>query len=544
MRWLSRWSVKTKLTWLFLLLNLLTVSAYTVYSYRASTEHSLALIDTRLNAAARAVPFVLGGDFLGRMYTPGRVGNEEMLANARKLDRYGRQFGIAYLYLLGQRDGKVVYLADGAGPEELASGKFGHHLQPYDASVGLQRAFASGQQDYDEYSDQYGSFRSVFIPLTIAGQRVVMAADVPLVAVAEARQAALFGALGIGAVSLLVGGVLAWCLAQLMASSIGRIASHIERTAVRQDLTQQLRVNGSDEIARMAGQFNRLAEAFRNILIDVSSNARNTFHSAENVQQSAFNLQATAQRGQARLGELANHAAHIQALADDTAGSVGALEGRIAGVSQQLAESRDSVGALAGGLARHVDANRELGERFAALSQDVHAITGVLGRIASISEQTNLLALNAAIEAARAGETGRGFAVVADEVRKLAGQTQGTLAETSQLTTALLATIASTAQSIAEQGGEAGGLAHASGGVQATLTDTNGLIGELSQAFQSALAQTREIRSDIQAMNGALAELEQHSQATARETGSLSGEAKSLEGSAQTLNLSLSGFVI
>ncbi|MDN0083089.1 methyl-accepting chemotaxis protein [Crenobacter sp. SG2305] len=544
MRWLSRWSLRTKLTCLFLAMNLLTVSAYTTYCYWASSAHSMAEIDTRLNATARAVPLLLGNDFLGRMYTPGRVGQPEMVDNARRLDEYARQFGVAYLYLLGQRGGKVVYLADGAGEQERAIGKFGHHLQPYDASEGLRRAFASGTQDYDEYRDQYGSFRSVFIPQVIGGQRVVMAADVPLTAVAEARREALQNALGIGAISLLIGGVIAWVLARWLAGSLGRIAQHIEQTAIRQDLTQQLKVQGNDEIARMAGQFNRLAEAFRQILHDVSSNARNTFHSAENVQQSAFNLQATAQRGQQRLGELASHATHIQTLADSTAGSVGALEGRIAGVSAQLAESRQHVGALADGLSRHVDANRSLGERFAALSQDVNAITGVLGRIVGISEQTNLLALNAAIEAARAGEAGRGFAVVADEVRKLAGQTQDTLAETNQLTSSLLATIADTAANIAEQGGEAGELAEASAGVQHTLDDTNGLIGELSQAFQSALAQTREIRSDIQAMSGALAELEQHSHATAHETGSLSSEAKSLEGSAQTLNLSLSGFVI
>lgn len=85
-------------------------------------------------------------------------------------------------------------------------------------------------------------------------------------------------------------------------------------------------------------------------------------------------------------------------------------------------------------------------ERIGTLSNEVCALTPLIGVIASIAQQTQLLALNAGIEAARAGAAGRGFTVVASEVRKLAVRSTEAAAEISKKISATCANVKAEAE--------------------------------------------------------------------------------------------------
>jgi methyl-accepting chemotaxis protein len=542
MSWLHRVSIRTKLVCLFVCLNVLTVLSFSIHSYVRSSEQAIATIDTRLNAAARAIPALLGEPFMASMFTPGSISVQQMLNNASRMDNYARQFGVKYLYMLWQKDGKVVYLADGAGEAERSSGKFGHHLETYEASAGLLHAFASKSMQYDEYSDKYGTFRSIFLPVSINGQQVILAADVPLEQAMATRQAVLQEVLLIGLLSLLSGLAVSWLLASMLAASISKIARHIAQQASERNLGSKLNVRGSDEVSQMAHSFNQLCEAVSHTLHEVADNASQTFHSAENVRQSTLHMRETASRSQQSLHTLHSCTGDISALSEQSSQMLGQVQQQLASVEQELAQSRGAVGELSHGMHQHVADNRQLAQRFDALSADVQNITGILQRIAGISEQTNLLALNAAIEAARAGEAGRGFAVVADEVRKLAGQTQATLAETDSFVGKLLQTIRDTADVITGQADEADKLSGCSSTVQNTLEHTRNLLQSLQQAFDLSVSHSQTTRQHIATISQHVDALGQEITSNREEADSLSTEAVSMEDCSRLLNQSLQRF--
>ena len=535
-------SLRTKLACLFLLLNIVTVLAFCTHTYLRSSEQAMALIDTRLNASARAVPALLGDQFLASMFSPGSISQEQMVSNARKLDAYAKQFNVVYLYLLWQKDGKIVYLADGAGEKELKENSFGHHLEEYEPSEGLKRSFRQNSIEFDEYTDKYGTFRSIFIPQTIGGQQVVIAADILLADALASRQRVLEETLFIGGLSLLIGTLIAWWLSGLVSRAILRISRHIALHAEECQLNAPLQPKGRDEIAQIAHSFNLLCQRFRDTLLDVASHARDTFHSAENVRQNAHDTQSSSSSSREQLSQLAQRSERIHGLAENSRHTIDEVQQHLESVQQQLQQSRSQVGVMAQDMQSHVAANRELAQRFDALSSDVQHITQILQRIAGISEQTNLLALNAAIEAARAGEAGRGFAVVADEVRKLAGQTQNTLSETDSFVAKLLSTIHDTAGIITHQADEAATLSGNSTAMEQALEQTRQVLASLESRFGQIVSEQQSIRSDLQQMHHAMQQLDQQSTQQGQTSQQLSDEAGSLEQTARLLNLSLARF--
>jgi methyl-accepting chemotaxis protein len=238
------------------------------------------------------------------------------------------------------------------------------------------------------------------------------------------------------AVMIVVALVLTVVLALLLTRSIVAPLADAVRVAevvASGDLSQAIKVQGSDEPARLLAALKRMQQSLRTTIQSISDSSNQLASASEELsavtedstrglhqQNNEIEQAATAvNQMTCAVEEVARNAVSTSEASRES--DITAQHGR-----EQVRQTVDSISHLT------KDVTSTAGE-VELLAEKVRDISKVLDVIRSIADQTNLLALNAAIEAARAGDAGRGFAVVADEVRALAHRTQQSTQEIEQM---------------------------------------------------------------------------------------------------------------
>lgn len=123
-------------------------------------------LDRQLVTAALTAPMLLPKTLHHQTMVASDLSSEQDIANRFKLSEYTDSNDVIYIYTLILRDDKVYFTSSSATPEERQSAEMlSDYFDPYDdVDPRVFEVFNKKQKTFLEYTDQWGTFRSVFIP--------------------------------------------------------------------------------------------------------------------------------------------------------------------------------------------------------------------------------------------------------------------------------------------------------------------------------------------------------------------------------------------
>ena len=257
--------IRTKVLLISSLANLIFTVCYTVYSYKIQKSEIIEGINGKLTAAAQALPAMLPSDFHDSAVDANSIDPVTYERVLKQLSQYADEIGITYLYSY-VKDGDGFHVAStNATPEEIESGTQTEFFQMYEQPpASMLSAWDSGQSTFDEYTDEWGSFRSIFVPMqTAEGKRFIVGADISTGFIRETLAQTLAVCIGFGVGVFLLLWVIASVLLNKTVRPIGDLTETIRRTAEQNfALNEEQRTELELVADRCTSEVGQLSSAF------------------------------------------------------------------------------------------------------------------------------------------------------------------------------------------------------------------------------------------------------------------------------------------
>lgn len=157
------------------------VAAFSYWQSCRARQHLLSDIDHQLIVVAKALKYTLAPDFHDRATGPESISLEEEMANRAVINRLAADTEFVWLYTLAEKDGKFYFSAPTVTEEEATERKRWYWLPYDDISPAFVKAFQDNFPAYAQYTDKWGTFRSIALPQTSpGGRRYLACADVDI----------------------------------------------------------------------------------------------------------------------------------------------------------------------------------------------------------------------------------------------------------------------------------------------------------------------------------------------------------------------------
>jgi PAS domain S-box-containing protein len=138
---------------------------YAISVYTLERNNLYKKIDDQLISAAESAVYLLPADYHDRAINKDSISLYEYYEIVYKLSNHVNNYGVKYLYTIIKEDNKLIFTSSSATEMELSTGvNFTKYWDVYnEANKDFYRAFDSKVPIFSEYTDRWGTFRSVLI---------------------------------------------------------------------------------------------------------------------------------------------------------------------------------------------------------------------------------------------------------------------------------------------------------------------------------------------------------------------------------------------
>lgn len=276
-----RFGLKLQLLLLLFALNLVAAISYSVVLYNINRAEIIAGIDGRLRTAAHAVREIIPADYHQRVTGPKSISPAEFDVLQGRLSRFADASGLVYAYTYMRFGAEIYTVATSATPSEVLNGQATPFFTLYDtAPRPLYRSFDDGRIRFDQYSDSFGDFRSIYVPVRAGdGRQYVIGADVDLAMVSQRLQQALQMSILVGLGMFVLAMAVGWLLVARIVEPLTRLtafARNMERRSFQTDDEEMSAIRAisgarGDEVGSLAEAMSGMIARLQRYLIEVKA---------------------------------------------------------------------------------------------------------------------------------------------------------------------------------------------------------------------------------------------------------------------------------
>lgn len=299
---------------------------------------------------------------------------------------------------------------------------------------------------------------------------------------AESYSFAVKMLLALGALALLVSGVIATILTRNLSTQLGgepAYAMGIMRRIADGDLTVPITLKAKDSTSLLAS-LDTMKEKLKLTISNIMVGSNSISQASTEIAQGNTNLAQRTEEQAASLLETSTNMTRITQTVKENTDNAKTASQLAQRTSDASVESSHIVENMIGQIQNISNSSKE--------------IVNIIAVIESIAFQTNLLALNAGVEAARAGTQGKGFTVVANEVRVLAKKTADAAQDIKKL-------IDDTVDKINQGSLQAAQASKAMEDIKTSVNRVTAIVGDISLASDEQNTGISEIGRAVEQMD-------------------------------------------